>query len=996
MRINLLKGFLLLITMLCSGAMLAQTTVSGKVDSEEGPLPGVNVVVKGTNNGTATDFDGYYSIDNVPADAVLEFSFVGFSTQDVPVNGRTTIDVNLLADAQTLDEVVVIGYGTVKKSDATGAIDAIGAKDITTVNAANPAEVLRGKVAGVQITQTSGEPGAGLNIRVRGNSSIRSGNDPLIVVDGVPLAGGDVSAGGGDVNGLGSAPPRNPLNFINQDDIESINVLKDASSTAIYGSRGANGVILITTKKGTIGKPQFEYSTSMGFQKVSNPIDMMSSEQYAEQASLNGSPGLDHGSRGYDYEDAIFRTANTISHDLSASFSGDDSRTRMSFGYLDQEGIVKETGMQKYTFSLNNSLKAFNEKVLLETNVLTSHIADKAQLITGGAGFIGNLLGSALYWNPTYPIFNDDGSYFVKGTDYLNPVQLLNSYDDNANTTRILASISPTVHITDKIDYKFVFGVDYSTSDRASQLAADFPLNDVSGGTTADGSPAGGLAFLFDVERFNKTFENILTYRNDFSENFSLNALLGYSFYSYEYKSNTASARYFNVNQKNLVDNIEGGKNSDFRASSLKNVQELQSFFARAEMTIFNNLLVNASLRFDGSSKVGENETYGTFPAVGVAYKIFENEDSPVNNLKVRGNWGIVGNQEFGVYSSRAYGRYNNGGLSQAGNSNADLKWETTTNYGIGIDFRLFNNLSGSFDYYHRITEDLIFPQPGASNVPNNAGAATFVNLPGQLKNTGYEISLTWDVIRNEDWSLSLSGNAAFLDNEMQDFPLFIETGGINGQGLTGAYAQIIADKLPLYTYYLNEWRGFDANGNSIYAAADGSDTGLGGASKKVLKKSGLPDTNVGFSLNGNWKSLDFSAAFYGQFGGYIYNNTANALFFKGSFLGDRNVPLEYATANQAQGDPNSPSTRYLESGDFFRFANLNIGYTINGDRLGNYVDRLRFQFSANNLFVITDYSGFDPEVDTNKAISGVNSAGMDYLAYPNSKGFTLGLSVGF
>ena len=996
MKFRLLQNVLTGIMLLVGAVVYSQTTVSGQVITDEGPVPGVNVIVKGTTTGAATDFDGNYTIENVPSDAVLEFSFIGYVTQSVPVNGRSRIDVSLASDSQALEEVVVIGYGTVKKSDATGAVEAIGAEDFSTANANSPAQILRGKVAGVQITQASGEPGGSVAIRVRGNSSLRSGNNPLIVVDGVPLSGGEISAGGSDA-GLGTSSAKNPLNFINQNDIETINILKDASSTAIYGSRGANGVILITTKKGKAGKPVFEFGSTYGVSNLakSDGIDMMTSEQYAEQAVANGAPGLDHDSRGYNYEDAILRSAVSTSYDFSAGFSGDGSRTRMSMGIVQQEGIVKETGMDKYSFSLNNSLKAFNDRVSFDTNVLVSHVKDEAQAITDNVGFIGSLIGSGLYWNPTYPIYNDDGSYYQVGDTYLNPVELLNSYEDKTNTTRILANISPTVMIVENLEYKFTFGVDYSASDRASQMLPSFNLQGTRG-TTSGGDPAGGRAFLNDIERFNKTFENILTYKKTFSDDFSLNALLGYSYYSYEYKSNYTNAAYFNLNQTNLIDNMEGGKNSDYRSGSNKATSELQSFFARAEMTLFENLLVNASIRYDGSSKVGEDNTYGTFPAVGVAYKFFENKDGALNFLKLRGNWGIVGNQEFAPYASRSRGRYFNGALTQTGNSNADLKWETTTSYGVGLDFRIFENVSGSADYFFRSTEDLIFPQPGASNVPNDAGATTFVNLPGQLENSGFEFALNWDIFRNDDWSVSVAGNVAFLENKMVDFPLFIQTGAISGQGLTGASAQIIANNLPIYTFYLNEWRGFDENGNSIYAAPDGSDTGLGGASKVVLDKTGLPDVNYGFSINAGYRNFDFNASFYGVAGGYIYNNTANALFFKGSFLGDRNVPLEYATSNQAQGDPNSPSTRYLESGDFLRMANMTLGYNFGGDTFGNHIDRMRLYVAANNLFVITDYTGFDPEVDTNKQINGVNSAGMDYLSYPASKGWLLGVTIGF
>ncbi len=861
--------------MLISSVTFAQTTISGTVSDSDGPLPGVNVIIMGTQKGASTDFDGHYSIDNVPTDAVIQFRSLGYVTQEIPLDGQTTIDIILVADANQLDEVVIIGYGSVRKSDATGAIDAIGSKDFTTINAASPAQIMQGKVAGVQVTATSGEPGAGISVRIRGNSSIRSGNDPLYVIDGIPLAVSEVSARGYDCV-LGSSSAKNPLNFINQNDIESISILKDASSTAIYGSRGATGVVLITTKKGRSGAPVIEFSSNIGVQTIAKGLGMMTPEEYAAQTVTDGVTSLDHGSRSYNWKDAIIQDAFVQSYDLSTSYSGDRSVTRASFGARLQPGIVKNTGMDKYTFNFNNTIDDIFGRVKLVSNVLVSQINDQAQATSDNAGFVGDAIGAALYWNPTYPLYNSDGSFFQNGNSYLNPAELNDSYDDHTRTTRILASIAPTIRIIENFEYQFVFGIDYSTSERKAQLLPTFQLQNTNG-PTSSGDPGGGYATIDNVTRNNITIENILTYSHEFSDNFSLKALAGYSYYRYEFDSNHIDAHFFNENQTKLVDNIEGGKNSDFRASSSKNTVELQSFYARVETQIIQNLLVNASVRYDGSSKVGSNNTYGVFPAVGAAYKIFDNREGAVNNLKVRLNWGIVGNQEFSAKSSLAWGQYNDGSLSQSGNSNADLKWETTTSYGIGVDFRFIDRLRGSLDYYQKSTEDLIFPAPGASNVPNNAGANTFVNLPGTLESSGIEFSLDWDAVVQDNWTLSFSGNFAYLQNEMKDFPLFILTNGINGQGLSGASAAVITNNEPLYSFYLKEWRGFDANGNSIYGAPDGSDTGLGGAAVNILDKNAFPNINTGFNINATVGRFDINAAFYGQFGGYIYNNTANA-----------------------------------------------------------------------------------------------------------------------
>ena len=325
------------------------------------------------------------------------------------------------------------------------------------------------------------------------------------------------------------------------------------------------------------------------------------------------------------------------------------------------------------------------------------------------------------------------------------------------------------------------------------------------------------------------------------------------------------------------------------------------------------------------------------------------------------------------------------------------MKWETTKSYGIGADFTLLKNkLSGSLDYFQRDTKDLIFPVPAAATQPGPP-SPRFKNLPGNLINKGFEVALNYKVLNTDDLTWEVSGNASFLSNEMKNFAGFISTGGLNGQGLTDAYAQVITNNAPIYSYYMYEWRGYDAQGASIYADAAGNDTGLGLAAKKLLNKQPLPKMNLGFNTSVTYKDFDASASFYGAFGHYIYNNTKNAYFFKGAFLGGRNVTEEAATSDQAQGDPNSPSTKYLEKGDFLRLGNVTVGYTLKSGALDKFnIKSARFYVNAQNLFVITGYSGFDPEVDTDKQMNGVPSAGMEYLAYPRDKSVAIGLNVTF
>jgi TonB-linked SusC/RagA family outer membrane protein len=995
MKNSLLKGLMLFLVFFCSGFAYSQE-ITGKVSDASGPLPGANVLVKGTNNSVQTDFDGNYSIRNVNSKATLVFSYVGLKAQEVSASGKSIINVVLKDDSAELKEVIVVGYGTVRKKDATGAVDQLGSKDFDNVSATNPAELLRGKVSGVQVTQSSGEPGAPISVRIRGNSSVRSGNNPLYVVDGVPLDGGEVSSGGNDIAGLGSSSARNPLNFLNQNDIESISILKDASSTAVYGSRGANGVIVITTKKGKSKAPTLTYGTSMNFSKISGDFKLLNGDEFVAAG------GPDRGSRSYNWEDAILRNGFSQNHDLTFSSGTENSNTRVSIGATSTDGIVKNTGLDKYTLAFNNSNNFFNGNLKVDTNVIYAALNDQTTLISNNAGFIGNLIATALYWNPTLPTYQPDGSYTFVGEDYLNPVQLLDSYKDYTNTTKLLANITATLKITNNLKYKFLFGVETSNSTRSRQVLPTMRIasDDLTGNDAANGGVLKrGLAEISGINRFNKTFENTLLYDKTFNDNFQVNGVLGFSYYSYDANGNNARGQGYVEAQTNLIDNIQGGIAQEFRATSFKNRIELQSYFAKAEFILYKNLVLTGSFRADGSTKLGADDKYGYFPAVGAAYKIFNTKEGIINDFKLRGNYGLTGNQEFPVNAALSKAINVNGGTPQTvSGANTLLRWETTTSYGIGTDFTLLNNrLTGSFDYFHRDTEDLVAPKPQASLQPGPASNRS-ENLPGNLINTGFEVALNYKIIDREDITWDVSANAAFLKNSMENFGgVELLAGGINGQGLSGAYAEVIKDGYPLYTYYLYEFKGYDASGNSLYTASDGSLTGLGNASKKYLDKQPLPKINVGFSTSFTYKGFDASTSFYGAFGHYIYNNTSNALFFKSALLGGRNVTPEVGASPQNGSDPNSPSTKYLEKGDFLRMGNLTLGYTFRGTAMERFkINSARFFVSANNLFVITSYSGFDPEVDTNKALNGVPSAGMDYLSYPRDKSLAVGLNVTF
>ena len=988
--------FSFLLSMLFVGLSYGQqANVTGTVSDADGPLPGATVVVKGTNTGVTTDFDGNFSIQ-AAGDDVLVVSYVGFESQEVNVSNQNNIMV-VLNSSNELDEVIITGYGTVTKRDATGAVDAISAASFDQVSSDSPAQLLRGKVAGVQITSATGEPGAGVAIRVRGNSSIRSGNEPLIVVDGVPLAGGNTSPGLGDEI-LGTGSPKNPLNFINQNDIESISVLKDASSTAIYGSRGANGVIVITTKKGVSGasEPQLTYAGSLSssaFAQNSSFRDVMSLSEFKANlpSDLPSDSKIPGESGSYNWQDTVLRNAFSQTHDVTLTTGGENSSTRLSVGANLQEGIVNKTGMDKYNVSLFNSYRLFDGNVNLQTRVLYSDIDDLSHLTTNSAGYIGNLIGAALYWRPSLNTKNSDGTYNVISDNYLNPQQLLDAYDDSTNTKRLLANFNISVNLSDKLTFRTIYGVDRSTSTREAQLLPSMEILD-----TAKAGDKFGQASVYNDQRFNKTFENTLNYI-DSVNGVDIDLLAGFSYYSYLSEGSNMQLKGFNDDQVDLINNIGGviDINDGYSVSSYKNETELQSFFVRAGLT-YDKFLATLTYRLDGSSKFGEENKYGSFPAVGLGYKFIENEAGSINNLKIRGSWGITGNQEFAVNSAISKSRYSNGSVSVVTNANPDLEWETTTSLGVGVDFEILDGkATGSLDYFQRSTENLLFPVPEAATKPGPA-SPRFVNLDGELINTGVEVSLNYNLVDSDDLTWDVSANASFLSNEIQNFPGFIPTGELHGQGLSSAYSQVLSNNNPLYSYYMFDFRGYDSNGASTYTQADGSAGPLATASKDVLDKQALPTMNLGLSTSLEMGDWTIATSLYGSFGHYVYNNTDNAYFFKGAYP-VRNIPLESAVSAQASSDPNSPSTKYLEKGDFIRLSNLRIGYNLGDSLLESIgVENTYIYVNGDNLATFTDYTGFDPEVNVDKSMNGVPSTGIDYLPYPRARTFTLGVNLTF
>jgi TonB-dependent starch-binding outer membrane protein SusC len=970
------------------GSSWAQTkTISGTVtDLQDGtPLIGVSVKDKNGAAGTSTNTDGRFTISVPETSTTLVFSYVGYDPKEVAIGDQTTLKVTLSASKTSLNEVVVVGYGTQRVKDATGSVASVGTEDFNKGVISSPEQLLQGRVSGVQITPSSGEPGAGVTINIRGASSIRSGNTPLFVVDGVPLDNGGTS--GGLDFGAGTSSARNPLSFINPNDIENISVLKDASAAAIYGSRGANGVILITTKKGSAGQGiQFQASSSVS--SVAKEYDLLNANDFLRLAAGAGADAtaINLGANT-DWQDLIYRPAYSQNYNVSFGGAKGSTNYRLNFGYDNQNGIIENSGLDRLTGRLNASQGFFKDKLRFDLSFTASNVKNTYAPISDNAGFEGSLIGATLLANPTYPVRNPDGTYFDPGGSFRNPVNMLDLIDDSDENNRYLGNISGIWTIIPALSYKATFGFDRSDSRRETWM--DPGLVGYSGtqnfrGIDVAAVTENGRGVVQDLDLRSTLIEHTLTYDNKFGIH-AFNLLGGFSYQ--EFKS---------LGNNNIAWGQTGGqfvKSMDAFTNRLPGTfgdstkYELQSYFTRLNYSLNDKYLLTLTFRADGSSKFGENNKYGYFPAAAFKWKFMNEGFAPkgFDDLSLRLNYGLTGNQEFPAYASL--------GISQRQlvdrvdiitNASPDLKWETTTTYGAGLDFAILGGkLMGNIDYFNRTTEDLLFLQDYAQP---SAAIRRWVNLPGKVVNTGVDLGLTFMAIQKERFSWELNYNATILDNSVEGFGnRNVITGNISGQGLSGAYSQVIRNGYDLGSFYMLDFTGFSNEGFATYG-----NNGLSSIVGSAIPKFTTSLTN-NFTLGKFNASLFFNAAT----GFYIYNNTANAYFLKGSLKNGRNVTYDAANSPENPLNSGSVSTRFLEKGDFLRLANASLGYTF--DLMdAKAIKSLRVTLSGQNLFLITDYSGIDPEVSTNKARDNVPSRGIDYTAYPSARTFTLSLNAGF
>ena len=982
MKQKLLLGLLMLFTLT---SIAQQRTVTGVVTDDKGvPLSGVSVTIKGTTTGTITSADGAFSL-NVPANSnTLVISNIGYESRDVDITNQTNINITLTSADQVLTDVVVVGYGTARRRDLTGAVASVAAKDFNKGTFTSPDQLIQGKAAGVLVINNTGQPGGSTTVRIRGTSSIRSGNQPLFVVDGVPLSGGSARPGaqGGGAYGNDGG---NPLNFINPNDIASMEILKDASATAIYGSRGANGVVLITTKRGKSGIPQIDAGASAGFSTVLKKLEVLSADEYRKALSDYGLTTGDFGS-SVDAWDAITQTALTQNYNVAVGGGNENGRYRLSAGYLNQEGVIRTSNLKKVTANLTSNFKFLESKKLgLDFNVLVTQTDEQIAPISAFVGFEGNLISQALQWNPTHPLIKPgtDSAWIdpAVGATTINPLAQLRYFDDRAKVNSIIASISPSYKFTDELEYRFLYSVNRQMGVRKGQV--NRLLN-------VQGLEGRGGAFIGNDEQTNSQLTNTLSYNKEVNSDLNVNAVIGHEWLVFDRRGSGTGGRDFTNVGLDYYNYLQFTTQNDrFVNSFASPTTELQSFFGRAIINYKDRYLVTATMRADGSTRFGENNKYGYFPSIGVAWNIsqegFLAGNNVFDNLKLRASWGKTGNQEFPSGASLSRFGFGQQTISQSNYGNEDLKWETSATTNLGLDFGFLNNrLFGSIDYFYKKTTDVLFEQNIVQPAP---GGRIWINLPGYVLNKGWEIMLTGNVMSTADANWNISANASFLENDVQGLAGFYQTGELRGQGFSDVRGQRLISGQPLNVWYLRRFDGLNPSGQSIYLQDK-----LGGDSL-IYAGSPNPKMLLGLSTDFSYKRFSATINMNGTFGHYLFNNTAASVLGIGN-LGTRNIAksLIGGEVKEAISNAPAPSTRNLEKGNYLKMANASLGYRI-GD-IGKNFKNVFVSLTGQNLFVITNYSGFDPEVNTDGGFGGIPSLGIEYIPYPSAR--TVMLSVNF
>ncbi|MHB1108299.1 MAG: SusC/RagA family TonB-linked outer membrane protein, partial [Lutibacter sp.] len=875
------KIFLFNVMLLLPLVMFAQQAVKGKVTEAAGgtALPGVGVIIKGTTIGAATDFDGNYILEKVKPTDVLVFSYVGFNTQSVTVGNNTTINVVLTESAESLDEVVIIGYGTTTVKDATGSVTSIKSKDLNKGAIISPDQMLTGKVAGVNITSNGGEPGGGSTIRIRGGASLNATNDPLFVIDGVPV----------DKEGISGVS--NPLNTINPNDIESYTILKDASATAIYGSRASNGVIIITTKKGSGDGFKGSYTANFSVNENLDTVDALSADQYRTFVNENGLPSdiALLGTANTNWQDEIFKTGYGTDHNLSLQGGSEKINFRGSIGYTDQSGTLLTSKLNRATYSLSIGSKLFDDHLKIDVNTKVSMI--NTQFADWGA------IGNAISFDPTKPVYDSNPNYggywewlqpngnpITVGAPK-NPVALLELRDNAANSSRSIGNIvfDYKMHFLPELKANLNLGYDISNS------IGDNKIFNSATASTIELAKLGNISH-YEQDKKNILMDFYLNYGTDLKAiNSTVDFMAGYSYQNFKNEGFNTD----NIQDKTLTETFD-----------YFNELNLQSFFSRLTYSLADKYLLTLTYRRDGSSRFSKDNRWGNFPSAAFAWKIYEEEfmknATAVTNLKLRLSWGLTGQQDIGSYypaiatylGSTSTAQYQFGSnfvnTFRAEPFNTTLKWEETETYNAGLDFGILNNLvSGSIDAYFRKTKDLLnfIPFPGGSSL-SNAGNANI----GKMENKGIELTLNTKPISTDDLSLNLGLNFTYNDTEItqlttndgpdyEGVPVGLFSGGV------GNYVQRHSVGYAPNTFFVYQ-QVYDANGKpleGVYVDRN-NDGSVTNADKYRLEKPSA-DFTVGFTTDLNYKKWNFNMSWRGSVGNYVYNNIDSNLGFEFQLL---------------------------------------------------------------------------------------------------------------
>jgi len=978
----LLTFFFSVVTIVVQGQ---QRQISGTVkDAKGSPVALVTVAVKGGGASTITADDGSFTISAKDGDVLL-FSAVSFESTEVRVtSASSSYPVVLNASSVTLTDVVVVGYGTQNKKDVTGAVKSLKAASFNKGIITTPQQLLQGKVSGVNVTSVSGEPGVALGITIRGPGGVRTSNTPLFVVDGIPL----------DNNATGRG---DPLNFLNPQDIESMDVLKDASATAIYGSRGANGVVIITTKKGKAGASQLSFSTNLGISTVARKLDVFTAEEFRREVPKTGATIDDKGA-STDWQDEIFRTAYTQNYNLTLSGGADKLTYYASFGMQKQQGIIKENDLDRYSGRFNASQKFWDDRLTIDVTLgVTTTKNDRP--------FYSTLLGQAISNNPTYPARDAAGNpVFVAGIN--NPLFSLDGEREMSTINRLVGSISSSLRIIKGLIYKLNFGIDNSNG-----------TNDIQSKPNVTPFREGRLETFYNYNR-NRLVENYVTY-TWVKNPHNVSALAGHSYQRIFVQGRNNSINRFTPGGVEPQYNPGTGQLLDLttnRPGGYAFINELQSFFGRVTYQYNSKYLATINFRADGSSKFGENNKYGYFPSFSLGWKISEEEfmrNSVFSNLKLRAGWGITGNQEIpekqtqALFQSSTAGNVSyplgNGpypaGTIYARLANPDLQWETSKQVDVGLDFGLLRGaLTGTIDYFRKVTNDILLQVPPTDPIQPAPTAWTNVE---DMTITNHGVELELDYKRNgKNFGYNIGGNITYMKNKVENSPYtVIASGNASGPaGLTSATLNGYINGEPIGTFYLNQWLGIGSNGLSVYYDKDKNGSTYTD-NDRIAAGTALPKLIYSFYGGVTVKNFDFNMNMNGVSGNKIYDLTANAAFTKVNLSRSNNTTAAaVAEPNESISNAAPVSTRYLKNGSYLRMNNMTLGYNFNPSKLGisRYVSSLRVFVTGQNLFVITDYDGYDPEVNIDRNIGNVFSYGIDYLSYPHARSFIFGLNLSF